>query len=100
MRKKELVDHHREEILERGGERATKEVIHGLGWVATAVVLRLVVSTMMDPGPTMNAFLWAPVALGAFMTARGAFAHVYIWNRTNQLVDKATTDLEILENQP
>ena len=48
----------------------------------------------------MNAFLWAPIALGAFMTARGTFAHAYIWNRTNQLVDKATTDLEILENQP
>jgi hypothetical protein len=93
------VDHHREEILERGGERATKAIIHGLAWVATAVVLRLVFLTMLDPGPTMNAFLWAPVILGTFITARGAFAHAYIWNRTNQLVDKATSDLEILERQ-
>jgi len=93
------VDQHREEILERGSERATREVIHGLAWVATAVVVRLVVFTMLDPGPTMIAFLWAPVVLGTFITARGAFAHAYIWNRTNQLVDKATTDLEILESQ-
>jgi hypothetical protein len=93
------VEHHREELLERGGERATKEVVRGLAWVSTAVVLRLVVFTMMDPGPTMNVFLWGPIVLGAFMTARGAFAHAYIWNRTNQLVEKATTDLEILESQ-
>jgi hypothetical protein len=93
------VEHHREEILERGGERATKEVVTGLAWVATAVVIRLVAFTMLDPGPTMSAFLWAPILLGAFITARGAFAHAYIWNRTNQLVDKATSDLEILERQ-
>lgn len=93
------MEHHRREILERGGERAMSEVIHGIIWVGIAVVLRLVVTTMMDPGPYGQAFLWAPIILGALILSRGAFARMYVWNRTNQLVEKATSDLDILDNQ-
>jgi hypothetical protein len=93
------MEHQRKEILERGGERAMRELIHGIAWIAVAAVLRLVVITMMDPGLYGRAFLWAPIILGAVITVRGAFARLYVWNRTNELVEKATSDLEILDSQ-
>ena len=94
------MEHNRAKILEKGEERATKELIHGLLWVSTAVVLRLIVTTNMAPGTTMNAFLWAPIILGTVIVARGVFAHAYIWNRSQKLMEKAASDLEILERQP
>ena len=93
------MEHHRRQILERGGERAMSELLHGVAWIAVAAVLRLVAITMMDPGLYGRAFLWAPILLGIVITGRGAFARLYVWNRTNQLVEKATSDLEILDNQ-